>query len=201
MDILAILAILLLSLAYASLSSARSYFARGRLAGMEEATQEIIRGVRSHYEAAGQPPPDAIAKALDAISSFAKTASPDKNIHRYHARLWTFGDVVGDACWHKGFEACRQRMSPRPDRIRLDLRIDDLQDIAALAHLGFKKMMPNDRGTETARFGAEEHAWQAARAIERLEIAIPEPHAPAGFATARQAMIRHWWRPLEKKSA
>lgn len=201
MDILAILAVLLLSLAYASISSARSYFARGRLAGMEEATQEIIRGVRSHYEIAGQPPPDEIAKAIDAVSSFAKTASRDKNIQRYHARLWTFGDAVGHACWRKGFEACRQRMSPRPDRIRLDLGIDDLLDIAALAHLGFKKMMPNDRGIETARFGGEDQAWVAARAVERLEIAIPERHRPAGYATARQAMIRHWWRPLEKKTA
>jgi hypothetical protein len=201
MDILAILAVLLLSLAYASISSARSYFARGRLAGMEEATQEIIRGVRCHYEIAGQPPPDEIAKAIDAVSSFAKTASRDKNIQRYHARLWTFGDAVGHACWRKGFEACRQRMSPRPDRIRLDLGIDDLLDIAALAHLGFKKMMPNDRGIETARFGGEDQAWVAARAVERLEIAIPELHRPAGYATARQAMIRHWWRPLEKKTA
>src|SRR5262249_29703364 len=156
MDILAILAVLLLSLAYASISSARSYFARGRLAGMEEATREIIRGVRSHYEIAGLPPPDAIAKAIEAVNSFARTAAPDKNIQRYHARLWTFGDAVGHACWRKGFEACRQRMLPRPDRIRIDLGTDDLLDIAALAHLGFKKMMPNDRGTETARFGGEE---------------------------------------------
>jgi hypothetical protein len=95
----------------------------------------------------------------------------------------------------------RQRMSPRTDRIRLDLGIDDLLDIAALAHLGFKKMMPNDRGIETARFGGEDQAWVAARAVERLEIAIPELHRPAGYATARQAMIRHWWRPLEKRTA
>ena len=201
MDILAILAILLLSLAYASISSARSYFAKGRLAGMEEAAREIIRGVRSHYEIAGQAPPDAVVRSIEDVRSFAQQASPDKSIQRYHARLWTFGDAVGSACWRKGFEACRQRMLPRPDRVRLDLAIDDLLDLASLAHLGFRKMMPNDRGVETARFGGEDHARIVARAVERLELAIPEPHRPMGHATVRQAMIRQWWRPLEKKSA
>jgi hypothetical protein len=201
MDILAILAVLLLSLAYASLSSARSYFTKGRLAGMEEAAREIIRGLRSHYEIAGQAPPEAVVNAIEGVASAAQHASPDKSIQRYHAKLWTFGDAVGNACWRKGFEACRQRMSPRPDRVRLDLPIDDLLDIVSLAHLGFRKMMPNDRGVETARFGGEDQAWAVARAVERLEWAIPEPHRPAGHATARQAMIRHWWRPQEKKRA
>ena len=201
MDILAILAVLLLSLAYASISSARSYFARGRLAGMEEAAQEIVRGLRSHYEVAGEAPPEAVVKAIEGVRSVAQHASANKSIQRYHAKLWTFGDAVGSACWRKGFEACRQRMSPRPDRVRLDLGVDDLLDVASLAHLGFRKMMPNDRGVETARFGGEDQAWTVARAVERLELAIPEPHRPAGHATARQAMIRQWWRPQEKKRA
>jgi len=201
MDILAIVAVLLLSLAYASISSARSYFTRGRLAGMEEATREIIRGVRAHYEIAGQPPPEAIVKAIEGVSSFAKTASPGKNIQRYHTRLWTFGDAVGSACWRKGYEACRHRMSPRPDRIRLEVPVEDLLDVASLAHLGFRKMMPNDRGIEMLRFSGEDHARQVARAVERLEFAIPEPQRPLGLATARHAMIRQWWRPQETKTA
>jgi len=201
MDILAVLAVLLLLLAYASLSSARSYFARGRLAGLEEATREIIRGIRSHYEVAGELPPDAIVKAIEGVKAIAQHGSPEQSIKRYHAKLWNFGDAVGHACWRKGYEACRQRMLPRPDRLRLDVTLEDLLDIASLAHLGFKKMMPNDRGIETARFGGEDHAWGASRAVERLELAIPEAQRPPGHATARQALIRNWWRALEKKSA
>jgi hypothetical protein len=71
-------------------SSARSYFAKGRLAGMEEATREVIRGVRSHFDVAGQAPPDGVAKAVEAVSSFARSASFEKSIHRYQALLWTF---------------------------------------------------------------------------------------------------------------
>jgi hypothetical protein len=56
MDILGVIIVLLVLLLAAAWSSARSYFVKGRLAGMEEATLEIIRGVRSHYERAGRLP-------------------------------------------------------------------------------------------------------------------------------------------------
>ena len=48
MDILAILVLLLILLLVSTWSSAKSYFVKGRLAGMEEATLEIIRGIASH---------------------------------------------------------------------------------------------------------------------------------------------------------
>jgi len=201
MDILAAIAVLLLLWFAATFSSARSYFSKGRLAGMEEATREIIRGIRSHFDVPGQDLPDNVKKAVDAVSSFARCKTSEKSIQRYQARLWTFGDAVGAACWRRGYETCRQKMSPRPDKIRLELSLGELQDLASLAHFGFKKMMPNDRGIELARFGAEEHALSVARAVERLEFAIPEPHRPSGHAMTRVTMIRNWWRPLERKSA
>lgn len=199
MDILAVVAVLLILLFAASWSSARSYFAKGRLAGMEEAMGEVIRGIRAHYESAGQSP-DGVAKAIEAITSFVHGPSAEKDILRYHARLWTFGDATGSACWRKGFESCRREMLPQPDRIRLDLRSEDLLHLASLAHLGFKRMMPNDRGIEMLRFAGEDQAVAVARAIERLEHAIPAPHRPAGRASTRQSMIAHWWPP-ERKSA
>jgi hypothetical protein len=61
-------------------------------------------------------------------------------------------------------------------------------------------MMPNDRGIEMVRFGGEDQAIAVARAVERLELAMPAEHRPAGHAAARQKMIRHWW-PLERKRA
>jgi hypothetical protein len=199
MDILAVIAVLLILFCAASWSSARSYFAKGRLSGMEEATGEIIRGIRAHYESAGQTP-EGVTKAIEAITSFVHGPSAEKDIPRYHARLWTFGDATGSACWHKGFDSCRQEMSPHPDRVRLDLRSEDLLHLASLAHLGFKKMMPNDRGIEMLRFASENQAVAVARAIERLEYAIPAPHRPSGHASTRQALISHWWPP-ERKSA
>jgi hypothetical protein len=200
MDILTVIVVLLLLLFVASWSSARSYFAKGRLAGMEEATREVIRGVRSHFDVAGQAPPDGVAKAVEAVSSFARSASLEKSIHRYQTLLWTFGDAVGAACWRKGYETCQQKMTPRTDRIHLELSMPELQDLASLAHLGFKKMMPNDRGIELVRFRGEDQAIAVARAVERLELAMPAEHRPTGHAAARQSLIRHWW-PLERKRA
>jgi hypothetical protein len=199
-DILAVVIVLLALLFAASWSCARSYFLKGRLAGMEEAAAEIIRGIRSHYEAAGQAPPEQVSKALEAIRSFARGASPEAGIHRYRARLWAFGDAVGLACWRKGQDACRLQMTPRDDRIRIDLSIGELMHLTELADLGFKRMMPNDRGIEMQRFDGEQHALAGARAVERLEMAVPKPGRRLDHAAHRQGLIRNWW-PTERKSA
>ena len=200
MGILAVLIVLLVLLLVSAWSSARSYFAKGRLAGMEEATLEIIRGINSHYEVAGQPAPDQVTKAVEAIKSFARGSSCEKSIYRYQARLWIFGDAVGAACWRKGYDACKQKMTARDDRIRIDFSIGELLHLTALAHLGFKKMMPNDRGIEMQRFGGEQQAREVARALEKLEWAVPEPQRPAEHAVNRQALIGHWW-PSERQIA
>jgi len=200
MAILVVIIVLLLLLFAATWSSARSYFLKGRLAGMEEATREIIRGLGSHYETAGQAPPDNVARAIEAIRSFARGPSSEKSIHRYQVRLWIFGDAVGAACWRKGHDACKLQMTPPEDKLRIDLSIGELLHLTSLAHLGFKKMMPNDRGIEMHRFDGEQNALAGTYAVARLEQAIPEQHRPFDHAADRQALIRNWW-PLERKSA
>jgi hypothetical protein len=200
MGILAVIIVLLILLFAATWSSARSYFQKGRLAGMEEATREIIRGIGSHYECAGQAAPHHVTKALEAVTSFARGASCEKSIQRYQARLWIFGDAVGVACRRKGYEACRLQMAPAEDKIRIDLSIGELTQLTSLAHLGFKRMMPNDRGIEMHRFDDEDHALAGAWAVERLEQAVPELLRPFDHADNRRALIRHWW-PLERRSA
>ena len=75
-----------------------------------------------------------------------------------------------------------------------------LLHLTSLAHLGFRKMMPNDRGIEMHRFGDEEQALEGAYAVERLERAIPGQHRPSEHSADRQALIRHWWPP-ERKTA
>jgi hypothetical protein len=200
MDILAVILVLLVTLFFATWSAARSYFLKGRLAGMEEATREIIRGIGSHYISAGEAPPEQVARAIDAIRSFARGAGCEKSILRFQSRLWIFGDAVGAACWRKGYEARKLQMTPAADKIRIDLSIGELQHLTSLAHLGFRKMMPNDRGIEMHRFDGEDHALAGTFALDRLEQAIPEQHRPLDHAANRQALIRHWW-PLERKSA
>ena len=91
-------------------------------------------------------------------------------------------------------------MTPAADKIRIDLSVSELLHLTSLAHLGFRKMMPNDRGIEMQRFDGEDHALAGAHAVERLESAIPEPHRPFELSADRQALIRNWW-PLERKSA
>jgi hypothetical protein len=200
MDILIVIIVLLVLLLASTWSSARSYFAKGRLAGMEEATLEIIRGIASHYAQAGQPPPDHVTSAVGAITSFARGASCEKSIHRYQARLWIFGDAVGAACWRKGYDTCKLQLTPTDDKIRVALSLDELLHLTSLAHLGFKKMMPNDRGIEMHRFDGEDHALAGTRSVARLEQAIPEQHRLFEHSVNRQALIRNWW-PLERKTA
>jgi hypothetical protein len=200
MEILVVVIALLVLLSAATWSSARSYFAKGRLAGMEEATLEIIRGIGSHYESAGQAVPDHVTKAVEAVRSIARGTSCERSIQRHHAQLWIFGDAVGTACWRRGYDACKLQMTPTDGKTRVDLSIGELLHLTSLAHLGFKKMMPNDRGIEILRFAGEDHAIEGTYAVERLERAIPEQQRPFVHADNRQELIRHWW-PLERKSA
>ena len=58
-----------------------------------------------------------------------------------------------------GISELPAEMLPREDRVRIDLPIDDLLRLAAVADLGFKRMMLNDRRIQTLRFADEEQAW------------------------------------------
>src|SRR5258707_6690762 len=102
MGILAVLVVLLVLLLASTWSSAKSYFAKGRLSGMEEATLEIIRGVCSHYEQAGQATPDYVTKALEPVTTFARPATYEKSIYRDQPRPWTFCDAIGAPFWRRG---------------------------------------------------------------------------------------------------
>src|SRR3981189_3945286 len=155
MGILAVIAVLLVLLLASTWSSAKSYFAKGRLAGMEEATLEIIRGIYSHYESAGQATPDYVAKAVEAVRTFARGAPYEKSIYRYQARLWIFGDAIGAACWRKGYDTCRLQMTPREDKIIVALSMNELLHLTSLAHLGFKQTMPNHRAFPPLPFSDE----------------------------------------------
>jgi hypothetical protein len=77
--------------------------------------------------------------------------------------------VTRAAGWRRGYDAYRQQMTVRDVRIRIDLSVGELMHLGALTHLGFKKVMPSDRGIEMHRFDGEDHALEDAHAVERLE--------------------------------
>jgi hypothetical protein len=198
-DILVIIGGLLAALVFAGWSYARSYFEKGRLRGAEEATREILRGLGSHYELDGQGIPESVAKALKAVNAVAgkrhkkATGSADP----YHAQLWILGDAVGEACWLKGHAGGIRRKAPAEGKIRVDLSLNELLQLSWLAHLGFQNMMPNYRGFEVHRFSGEEDAQEGARAVNRIESAIPAKQRPFADLMAqvktRQKLIGDWW--------
>jgi hypothetical protein len=181
-------------------SSARSYFEKGRVRGLEEATRELFRGFGSHYQVAGQNEPERVALALNAIKSTTPKAERRGGgiTDPYHAQLWVLGDAIGEACWLKGHSAGIRRKAPAEGKIRLDLSLTELLQLSWLAHLGFQHMMPNYRGFEIHRFSGEADARDAALSVSKIENAIPAKERPFADITVqlqnRQTMISEWWQ-------
>jgi hypothetical protein len=198
-DILLILGGLLVAFVVASWSCANSYFEKGRLRGMEEATSEIVRGLSSHYELEGQTFPEQVAKAVEGIKAVSqKRWKKSKGAtDPYHVQLWIFGNAAGEACWIKGHAAGVRRKAPAEGKFRVDLSLNELLQLSWLAHLGFQNMMPNYRSFEIHRFSHGEDAHEAAKAVSRVECAIPSklrPFAdPSIQLKSRQKLICDWW--------
>ena len=201
-DILVILGGLLLALVVAGFSSARSYFEKGRLQGMEEATRELSRGISSHCELEGQAVPESVAKALKGFNAVAAKRWKKRkgSTDPYHAQLWTVGDAIGEACWMKGHSAGIRRKAPAEGKIRVDFSLTELLQLSWLAHLGFQHMMPNYRGFEIHRFNGEEDALEGAKAVGKIESVIPAKERPFADLAAqlknRQKLIFDWWKPI-----
>jgi hypothetical protein len=195
MEILVVLTSLTLLLAVSFGSLSRSFFIRGRHRGIQEAAAEIVRGVNSHFEVVGQMPAG-VSKAIERLNSSAGHVSPRRQFDLRYAQLWTFGDALGSACWNRGYRLGKQSMAPRDGKIRVELSVDELLQLAWLAHLGFQHMMPNHRGFEIYRFTGEDDARSGTRAIERLEVSIPAKQGPAdpiALSNGRIALIENWW--------
>jgi hypothetical protein len=207
-DILLILGGLEVALIVAGWSCAKSYFGKGRLRGLEEATREISRGISSHYELEGQVIPERVEKAIRALKAVA--AKPRQigigSTDPYHAQLWIVGDAIGEACWLKGHAAGIRRKAPAEGKIRVDLSLTELLQLSWLAHLGFQHMMPNYRGFEIHRFSDEEDARDGAKAVGKIESVIPAKERPftdlSTQINSRQKLICDWWRaPSDRLTA
>jgi hypothetical protein len=205
-DILFVLGALLGAFVFAAISCARSYFAKGRHRGMEEAVRELAEGIKSHFESDGRSP-ERVALAFEEVKTIASMAyKPSKGLtQRYHAQLWILGDAIGEACWLKGHGAGMRRKAPAEGKIRIDLSLNELLQLSWLAHLGFQHMMPNYRGFEVHRFSGEEDAKEGAAAVSKIEAVVPPKERPFGDLSAqikrRQALISDWWRAASQSIA
>jgi hypothetical protein len=75
-------------------------------------------------------------------------------------------------------------------------------DLSAGADLGFQHMMPNTRLFDLRRFTGRGDAIEAARALSRLEAAIPKEHRPdlLRHAEGRLELIDDWWTPVPDRA-
>ena len=193
---------LLVTLVVTSWSFARSFFEKGRLQGMEEATREIVRGLSSHYELEGRTTPERVTKAVEEIKAISQKRwkTGKGTTDPYHAQLWIFGNAVGEACWLNGQAAGVRRKAPANGKIRIDLSLNELQRLSWLAHFGFQHMMPNYRSFEIHRFTGEEDALESTLAVGKIESAIPareRPFAELQLET-RKKLIRDWWHAVPR---
>jgi hypothetical protein len=203
MDVLLLVSCLFVALVFATFSCARSYFEKGRRSGIEEAIRELIRGVNSHCVLEQGAEPEPVAIALKGLKTFFwKASNPGNGFgNPYHAQLWRLGDALGEACWLKGHAAGLRRRAPPEGKIRVDLSLNELLQLSWLAHLGFQHMMPNYRGFEIHRFSGEEDAQEGARAVSKIECAIPMKERPFADLSDqlkhRQELISSWWLPVQ----
>ena len=190
-DILLVIVVLLLALLGSAWSCARSYFEKGRLRGLEQATRETIRGAQSHF--GGIRIPDKVQGSIVSIGAMVDARAKAA----YEPPLWAFGDAVGDACWQNGYEAGIRQGAIPDGKIRIDLAPAELLQVTWLAHLGFQHMMPNYRGYEIHRFHGPEDAREGARSVALLECALPRPQRPfSDIRTqieSRERLIADWW--------
>jgi hypothetical protein len=198
--VLWVLISLFLGLAWSTWSMSRSFFEKGRIRGIRECVREIRRGTVVQLDCDDKKLPDDLQKAISALEALLDRAPSrtKSTADPIHAQLRTLGRTLADACWLKGHAAGVRRKAPAEGNIRLDLSAIDLLQLGGLANLGFQHMMPNARLFDLRRFTGKDDALEAARAVSRLEAAIPKEHRPnlLRHAESRKELIDDWWKPI-----
>ena len=178
----------------------RSFFEKGRIRGIRECVREIRRGTVVQLDCDDKKLPDDLQKAISALEALLDRAPSrtKSTADPIHAQLRTLGRTLADACWLKGHAAGVRRKAPAEGNFRLDLSAIDLLQLGGLANLGFQHMMPNARLFDLRRFTGKDDALEAARAVSRLEAAIPKEHRPnlLRHAESRKELIDDWWKPI-----
>lgn len=195
---------LFIGLAWVTWSMSRSFFEKGRIRGICECVREMRRGTIAQLDFEDQKLPEDLRKALSALEALLDRAPLKTKLDTdpIHAKLWTLGRTLAEACWLKGHAAGVRRKTPAEGKIRVDLSAIELLQLGGLANLGFQHMMPNARLFELRRFTGRDDAVEAARALNRLEASIPKEHRPdlLRHAEDRMQMIDDWWTPIPDRA-
>jgi hypothetical protein len=189
-------------LVWSGFACARSYYERGRIAGMQEAVRELQIGMSRQL---GAEPTAEIRHALARFhrcldGSPAKRSEGDDPVH---AQLWVLGAALAEECWLKGHGTGVRRRAPEEGRTRIDLTVAELLQLGGLANVGFQHMMPNARIIDIRRFTGSEDALEASRSISKIEASIPRQYRPDLLrqADSREHLIDSWWKPAQKATA
>jgi hypothetical protein len=175
-------------------------FRKGARPRLRRSDPRVYQGLTSHYELEENAVPERVALALKGLEIASRKASTisKRLANPYHAQLWILGDAMGEACWLKGHAAGIRRKAPLEGCIRVDLSIAELLQLSWLAHLGFRRMMPNFRDFEIHRFSGAEDALEGATAVSKIECAVPVQQRPFVDLTIqlkrRQELISDWWQ-------
>jgi hypothetical protein len=187
----------------------RAVFTRGRLSGIREAVDELMRGAAYHYQN-DKKTSEPIVKALNDIKARLSKKRPSRIAgDTVSTGLSELGRAMGDVVFGKGFEAGRNAQArleaPINGKIRIDLSISELMQIRWLAHFGFEHTMWNTWDPEGGKprphtdvvFKNRTDAQRATEAIDLLEQRIPKEGRDSGkpyaLALNRQQMIRERW--------
>ena len=74
----------------------------GKLAGMSEATSELIKGVSVHYEHEGKKLPEEVSKTVDEMSErIRKAKTAREKCHAYELFCWGLGNAMGVVRWSR----------------------------------------------------------------------------------------------------
>lgn len=189
------------ALAFSVWSCGRSYFAKGKIQGLEQAVRELQAGMASQL---GTPLAPDVQNALTNFSNCLGRYSGQR-VHGtdpIHARLWVLGAALAEECWLKGHGAGVRRKAPAEGKIRIDLSATELLQLGGLANLGFQYMMPNMRLIDARRFTGKDDALDASRSISKVEAAIPNKYRPDLLlqVESRERLIEDWWQPVVRKA-
>jgi hypothetical protein len=162
------------------------------------------RGTVAQLDCEDHKLPEDLQKALSALDALLDRAplTTKSATDPIHAQLWRLGRTLAEACWIKGHAAGVRRKAPAEGKVRVDLSAIDLLQLSGLASLGFQHMMPNARLLAMSRFTGRDDALEAARALSRLEAAIPKEHRPnlVRHAEGRMELINDWWMPTAERA-
>jgi hypothetical protein len=99
---------------------------------------------------------------------------------------------MGHAAWERRFEAGEKSMYEKDGEYRIDMPLENWEQIRWLAHRGFKHSMPNYTGPALIQFSSKDEAERAERAIEKLEFSIHHSKVDPDYFDSQSRLQLIW---------